>query len=132
MSVVNKLHDQINLDNIEKKYTRASGNGGQNRNKRETCVVLVDKSTGVKVRYAGQRTQKQNEKIAYSLIKGKLQTVVDKNLSKQTNIQRLEQLDRNNGRRRTYKVKDGIVIDHVSNKKVPINYLYSSRFDKFD
>lgn len=130
ISVVSEVEAKINLDNVDKKYTRGSGNGGQNRNKVETCVVLSDKETGISVRYQGQRFRGQNEKMAYKLLEEKLKKVSSSSASNQENNQRTEQIDVDKGRRRTYKLKDGIVIDHHTNKKMSTKDLFKGNFDK--
>ena len=124
VSVVEEVKQQIDLDNVDKKYTRGSGNGGQNRNKVETCVVLTDKTTGLSVRYQGQRFRGQNEKQAYKLLEEKLEKVAKENSSLDENNQRLQQIKTDKGRKRTYKIKDGIVIDHITGKRMSVKDLF--------
>lgn len=130
ISVIEEINHKSKLDNIDKRYTRGSGNGGQNRNKVETCVVLEDKNTGISVRYQGQRFRGQNEKIAYKLLKDKLNKVSVEQNNTETNQQRLKQISTDNGRRRTYKLKDGIVIDHKSGKRMSVKDLFKGNFNK--
>lgn len=129
ISVLEEHKSTFDLSKVNKKYTRGSGNGGQNRNKVETCVVLTDPDSGVSVRYQGQRKRGQNEKIAYQIMSERLGQISQKDSSLVQNTKRLEQINRDNGRKRTYKIKDGIVIDHVTNKRIPVSLFYKGRFD---
>lgn len=130
VGVVTDQKASVDLSGVTTTYTRASGNGGQNRNKVETCVVMVDEKTGLRVRYAGQRTRSQNEKIAKKLLMEKLSKQACDTQSFVTNQNRLEQLNPEKGRRRTYKLKDGIIIDHKTGKKSPVGVLFKAKFNE--
>lgn len=62
-------------DEIEIEYTKSSGPGGQNVNKRETAVRIVHKETGISVLASNQRSQQQNKEQALEILKGKLYTL---------------------------------------------------------
>lgn len=57
---------------IDIQFTRSSGPGGQNVNKRETAVRLVHKPTGFAVHVDSERTQGANREKALELLRGKL------------------------------------------------------------
>lgn len=65
---------EINLkqDDLEIDFTRSSGPGGQNVNKRETAVRIKHKPTGVSVRIDSERSQAQNKERAIELLRSKL------------------------------------------------------------
>ena len=63
---------EISDEEIEIEYTKSSGPGGQNVNKRETAVRIVHKESGLSVLSSNQRSQAQNKEQALEILKGKL------------------------------------------------------------
>ena len=102
--------------------TKDSGKGGQNRNKRETCIVAIHNPTGLSEK-AADRQQGQNLVKAMAALERKVnahhRTIWDSKLS----LHRLSLLG--TGARgdkiRTYREQDGIVIDHQTNQKLALS-----------
>lgn len=63
---------EIPEEDLEIDFTKASGPGGQNVNKRETAVRIVHKPTGLSVFVANERSQLQNKEKALEMIRGKV------------------------------------------------------------
>lgn len=59
-------------DELEIEFTKASGPGGQNVNKRETAVRVVHKPTGFSAFVAQERSQVQNREKAVEMVKAKV------------------------------------------------------------
>lgn len=63
---------EIPEDELEITFTKSSGPGGQNVNKRETAVRIVHKPTGISAFVSNERSQQQNREKALEIIYGKL------------------------------------------------------------
>jgi peptide chain release factor 2 len=63
---------EINPDNLEWQFFRASSQGGQNVQKVSSAVRLIHKPTRITVTCQTQRYQEQNRKIALDLLRAKL------------------------------------------------------------
>lgn len=59
-------------DDLEVEFTKSSGPGGQNVNKRETAVRIVHKPTGLSAHVETERAQAQNREKAMEIIRGKV------------------------------------------------------------
>jgi peptide chain release factor 2 len=59
-------------DDLEISFSKSSGPGGQNVNKRETAVRVTHVPTGVTAHADGERTQERNRDAAMGLLKGKI------------------------------------------------------------
>lgn len=72
-----KAHDGddailLNDRDVRVEFSRSSGPGGQNVNKRETAVRVVHIPTGLAVHVETERSQEQNRQRALEILKGKL------------------------------------------------------------
>lgn len=63
----------IPASDILERITKGQGPGGQNRNKRETCVVLRHIPTGIEVKAEAERTQEANRKTAQATLHERVQ-----------------------------------------------------------
>lgn len=59
-------------DELKIEFSRSSGPGGQNVNKRETAVRIVHLPSGLSAQSDAERTQERNRDIALGLLKGKI------------------------------------------------------------
>ncbi|KKP71579.1 MAG: Peptide chain release factor 2 [Candidatus Nomurabacteria bacterium GW2011_GWB1_35_20] len=66
-------------NDLKIEYSRSSGPGGQNVNKRETAVRLVHLPTGISVHATGERFQEQNRERAMSILRAKIFKIAEEN-----------------------------------------------------
>lgn len=122
---------EINKSDVERWFTRGTGNGGQNRNKVETVVCLKHIPTGIIVKCQEQRTQKQNEERAWEILKYKLENVYLQSNQTQKAFDKKEQVGSGcrSDKRRTYRVKEDLVVDHLTNKSSTLKNIYKGKIE---
>ncbi len=65
-------HIDLKSDDLKIEFTKSSGPGGQNVNKRETAVRIVHLPTKLAVHVDSERSQAQNREKALAILKGKI------------------------------------------------------------
>src|SRR5216117_1137587 len=101
---------------LEETFVRSGGHGGQNVNKSATCVMLLHRPTGLRVKCQTTRQQGLNRFMARRLL-------LDKIMRLQTGAVAAEQARtekiRRQKRRRSRRAKERMLADkaHVSQKK---------------
>lgn len=98
---------------------RGSGAGGQHRNKTESAVQLVHRPTGLMVRCETERSQHQNRATALALLRARLWAAEQERRVGDVAAQRRAQVGAGmrGDKRRTIRVQDGVVTDHVTGKR---------------
>lgn len=93
----------IREEDIEEKFLRSSGPGGQNVNKTSTCVSLRHLPTGVEVKCARERSQGINRYVARMLLTEKIEERI---LGKQAAAERAREKIRRQKRKRSKRAKE--------------------------
>lgn len=103
---------------VEFSATRGSGAGGQHRNVTDSAVVLRHIPTGIVVRCESERSQHQNKATAEALLRARLWEAQQKALSGDRDRARRTQIGSGmrGDKRRTIRVQDGNVTDHVTGR----------------
>lgn len=106
----------IQESDIDESFIRSSGKGGQHVNKTSTCVVLVHKPTGLRVRCQSERSQALNRFLARRLLLDKIEQV---QLGIRSKIEQEREKIRRQKRKRSKRAKEKMLADkkHLSEKK---------------
>lgn len=126
-----KAQSGIDLSQVDIFTARGSGNGGQHRNKTDSCVTLIDRRTGTKVRIDG-RSQHQNKRQAFEILEERLKTVVGRENAEKLAKMKAEQAG--SGMRgdkvRTYREQDDTVTDHRTDKKARLRDVIAGKLER--
>ena len=108
----------IDPEDLEWRFIRGSGAGGQHRNNTRSAVDLVHVPTGVVVHCEGERSQLQNRASAMAVLRARLierQRKLDQRSREQTRRAQVGSGMRGD-KRRTIRFQDGTVVDHESGR----------------
>jgi len=98
----------IREDDLDEQFVRSGGKGGQNVNKVSTCVVLVHRISGMRVKCQQERSQGLNRYLARKLLADKIET---ERLGKQSAQQQEAEKVRRQKRRRSRRAKARMLAD---------------------
>lgn len=105
---------KIDPRDLEEKFTRGSGSGGQHRNKTDTAVQLRHKPSGLSVRAEKGRSQTDNRATALRLLRAKLVEIQQRSAADERDRERRHQAG--SGQRgdkiRTIALQRDQVVDH--------------------
>lgn len=112
---------ELRLDDRDLEWStcRGSGAGGQHRNVTNSAVQLKHVPSGVAVRCESERSQHQNRASALALLRAKLWEEKRTSATDARAKSRKAQVGSGmrGDKRRTIRVQDGRVVDHVSGQK---------------
>ena len=106
----------VSESDLEERFVRSGGHGGQNVNKSSTCVMLVHKPTGLQVKCQTTRQQGLNRFLARRLLLDKIEQKLHGEVRAQR--EKIEKIRRQK-RRRSRRAKARMLANkaHVSAKK---------------
>ncbi len=126
-----KVDFQLDPNDVDIQYTRGQGNGGQHRNKVETCVIITHIPTGIQFKVQDDRSRFKNEEIAWKRLRDRLSTSAQEKFDKSESEKRYIQIgdgDRSN-KKRTYRLKEDCVTDHITGKSCTFREFSKGRLE---
>jgi peptide chain release factor 1 len=110
--------------------TRGTGPGGQHRNTTDSCVVVTHIATSIKVVRDGRCQHKNKEEALKELTKRVNEYYRTGHVSESVE-ERRDQIGKGDrsDKRRTYRVKDSIVVDHITNKTASLKDVLRGKID---
>lgn len=110
--------------------TRGTGNGGQHKNTTDSCVVVTHHSTGLKVVRDG-RNQHKNKEDALKELKKRVNDFYRTGHLEESVEERRDQIGKGDrsDKRRTYRVKDSLVVDHITNKTASLKDILRGKIE---
>lgn len=110
--------------------TRGTGKGGQHKNTTDSCVIITHQPTGIKVVRDG-RDQHKNKRDAIEELTKRVNTyyrVGHDGIAVEERRGQIGNSERSD-KRRTYKVKDSLVIDHITNKSASLKDILRGKIE---
>jgi protein subunit release factor B len=98
----------IHEDDLDEQFVRSGGKGGQNVNKVSTCVVLVHRPSGMRIKCQQERTQGLNRYLARKLLADKIEA---ERLGRQSAQEQAAERVRRQKRRRSRRAKAKMLDD---------------------
>lgn len=114
---------------VRERVTKGTGPGGQNRNKRETAIVLTHLPTGIEVKAEVERTQDANRRVAWATLRERVQAHRANVAHVGQNQTRKAQLGcgARGDKRRTYRA-DGVT-DHITGRRAPLAMVQAGKLE---
>ena len=123
---------KIDKRDLEESFTRGSGPGGQHRNKKDTCVLLKHKPSGIQIRVDGGRSQDASRQTAMSILRSRLYEAKKNMVTSKRNQKRQQQVG--SGMRgdkiRTMQVHNDSVVDHRTGKRTTFKKFQKGDFSE--
>ncbi len=120
MAVLEEQDQKIPDSEISWTAVRGSGAGGQARNKTSNAVVMTHLPTGVSVRVETDRSQWKNRRLAIALLSNRVEALSDQTRARDTDRRNQVGSGQRGDKRRTMRVRDDRVTDHITGKKMSL------------
>ena len=89
----------VREEDLEERFVRSSGKGGQHVNKASTCVHLVHRPSGIEVKCMGERSQSLNRFFARRLLLERIEAARGLKTVKAVSVERIRRQKARRGRK---------------------------------
>jgi len=99
-----------------------------------SCVQLTHEPTGIQIKCSDTRDQKKNEELAWQRLEDKLKSIEEKKFNKDVYDSRFEQVgdSSRSEKRRSYRVKENMVVDHITGKSTTFSNILKGKLELLD
>ena len=122
---------ELDMNDVEFRMYKASGKGGQHRNKTESAVEVTHIPTGITAKCDSERSQTDNKRIATDLLNQKLQEMYSSQYKNKRAEKRRDQVGTGlrGDKVQTVQEQNDRVVNHVSGKKISCKLYFKGRID---
>ena len=96
----------VREEDLEERFVRSSGKGGQHVNKSSTCVQLQHRPSGIEVKCMGERSQSLNRFFARRLLLERIEEARGLKTAKADGLERIRRQKARRGRRAARKYEE--------------------------
>jgi protein subunit release factor B len=114
---------------LEEKFIRSSGKGGQHVNKVSTCVYLKHLPSGIEVKCQRERSQSINRYVARQILADKLEAMI---LGKESEEQQRIEKIRRQKRKRSRRAKEKMLEEKKKQSQKKQSRAFRPQADDFD
>ena len=116
---------------IEILISKGTGPGGQNRNKRETAVVIRHKPTGIEVKAEAERGQIDNKRVARATLEFRVSTfhASQHKAAQDSAREGMVGSGQRGDKARTYREQNNQVTDHRTGRKARLSDIRAGRLE---
>lgn len=129
---IKKSKFELNLNEVEISAYIGQGPGGQHRQKNATAIRAVHQPTGIMATCENERSQNQNKEFALQVLAERVRDHYEGAAKSKEAASRKAQIG--SGERsdkiRTVQEQNGIVVNHLTGKKIPIQEYKKGKIEK--
>lgn len=122
---------ELDMKDVEIRAYKASGKGGQHRNKTMSAIEVKHIPTGIKAQCTSERAQSDNKSKALELLRERLQEMNTSSHNNQRVTERRDQVGTGmrSDKVQTVQEQNDQVVNHISGKRITCKQYFKGRID---